>query len=380
MSTVHITLVGGQPAPVYNGIKATSPDKVIYIYSSDSRSIVDNIKSAVDIPCEDIGALDPTDPVKIYAAASSLAEKFINDKIILNISGGLKSWTYLFGKVFGSMANCDVIYIDQNNMLWDYTIMSGKMLEFEYDMHTMFRLYGNPIESNYTRFEDYTDDDRKALKQIEQIRLRFPKNFNDITINLSKENRHKIKNIHSGRFSDTNGNMIEWAKPRGSSTGWVRLFLRHKGRLQEFLIESPHAVSLVFFSGWFEFKVADMLSKWDKAKEICLNCKFPFRPGLEKNEVDILVNTGNKVLFVECKTQIYDTTDIDKFCSVVKNYGGVGSKALFITEAPMKDMPRQKCSDHNILTFSIGGHNLGLNPQQALEKLLDFRLGTINIK
>ena len=54
MSTVHITLVGGQPAPVYNGIKATSPDKVIYIYSSDSRSIVDNIKSAVDIPCEDI--------------------------------------------------------------------------------------------------------------------------------------------------------------------------------------------------------------------------------------------------------------------------------------------------------------------------------------
>ena len=380
MSTVHITLVGGQPAPVYNGIKATSPDKVVYIYSSDSRSVVDNIKSAVDIPCEDIGAIDPTDPAKIYAAALSLAEKFMNDKVILNISGGLKSWTYKFGKVFGSRTNCDVIYIDQNNILWDYSTMSGKKLEFEYDMHTMFRLYGNPIESNYTRFEDYTVDDRKALEQIERIRQCFPKNFNDLTVNLSKENKHKVKNIHSERFSDINGDIIEWARPSGSSPEWVRLVIRHKGRLQEFLIESAHAVSLVFFSGWFEFKVADMLSKWDKAKEICLNCRFPFRPGLEKNEVDILVNTGNKVLFVECKTQIYDTTDIDKFSSVVKNYGGVGSKALFITEAPMKDMAIQKCIDHNILTFSINSWNLGLPPQQALEKLLDLRLDTINIK
>lgn len=38
---IHITLVGGQPAPVYNGIIATQPDKVVFIYSKDSRSVVD---------------------------------------------------------------------------------------------------------------------------------------------------------------------------------------------------------------------------------------------------------------------------------------------------------------------------------------------------
>ena len=33
---VHITLVGGQPAPVYHGIKALEPEMVIYIYSDSS--------------------------------------------------------------------------------------------------------------------------------------------------------------------------------------------------------------------------------------------------------------------------------------------------------------------------------------------------------
>ena len=36
---VHITLVGGQPAPVYNGIVATRPDKVVFVYSNSEDSI-----------------------------------------------------------------------------------------------------------------------------------------------------------------------------------------------------------------------------------------------------------------------------------------------------------------------------------------------------
>lgn len=34
MTKVHITLVGGQPAPVYNGIVAMNSDKVVYILFS----------------------------------------------------------------------------------------------------------------------------------------------------------------------------------------------------------------------------------------------------------------------------------------------------------------------------------------------------------
>lgn len=36
MSKVHIALVGGQPAPVYNAIKYIKPDIIIFIHSDIS--------------------------------------------------------------------------------------------------------------------------------------------------------------------------------------------------------------------------------------------------------------------------------------------------------------------------------------------------------
>ena len=38
---VHIALVGGQPAPVYNVIKATSPDVVEMVYSDKTKDVLD---------------------------------------------------------------------------------------------------------------------------------------------------------------------------------------------------------------------------------------------------------------------------------------------------------------------------------------------------
>ena len=37
MKKIHIALVGAQPVPIYNGIRYINPDKVVYIYSEDTR-------------------------------------------------------------------------------------------------------------------------------------------------------------------------------------------------------------------------------------------------------------------------------------------------------------------------------------------------------
>ena len=73
-------------------------------------------------------------------------------------------------------------------------------------------------------------------------------------------------------------------------------------------------------------------------------------------------------------------TDIDKFNSVVKTYGGTGSKALFVTQNPMNDMSQQKCMDHKILTFALDEPHLGMDNDKALARLLDAQLYNINIK
>ena len=377
MAKVHITLVGGQRMPVYNGIAATQPDKVVFIYSNSTKSDVEALRKVIACNIEEQPPLDPTNPILILERAKSLADRFANDEITLNISGGLKSWSHLFARVFDSMPNVTVLYIDQNNKLWNYRTMS-KQMTVGFDMDAHFRMLGNPLE-HYTPFTQYTEEDKKSMDILIAARKYNCGSFNKLTTIMSKEWENKL-NQKTGELSLSEKEYIEWEKP-----DFVRLALNTKKRgIQEFQIESPNAVAMAFHTGWFEYKVARMLSHWWYAKEIRLNCIFPPQNAkttqFPKNEIDIIVNTGTKILFVECKTQINQSTDIDKFRTAVKNYGGLGSKALFVTDNVMTDMQKEKCRESGIIIFSLQDTAVGSNKEQALFGLLEKELFNINTK
>lgn len=381
MSKIHITLVGGQPAPVYHGIMSTKPDLVVYIYSKDTDS-----KQAFNILKKEVGTkwlgykLDPTDPVLIKNLAERLANKFKNDEeITINISGGLKSWSYWFGVVFEKISNATIIYIDQNNKLWNYRTMEASS-NIEFDMHTLFRLYRNPL-TNYTPYTDYTDADFSAVTLIEECRAFNHQDFNRLLTVLNKISQTKLRTQDCGEFHLTDSqSYVKWERNRCMRNSNVIIHIHNNESSITKEFTSPHAIDLAFFAGWFECKIAHILSRWNKAKEICMNCHFPFKPGFDKNEVDIIINTGNKILFVECKTQINKTTDIDKFRSVIKAYGGTASKGLFITDASMYDLAKAKCDEHNILTFSLQDNHGNMSYEEALITLLDTELDKINAR
>ena len=379
MSRIHIALVGGQPAPVYHGIVAIKPDKVIYIYSENTHGGVKKLDAEIKIPAEYI-ELDVTLPNKIKKCAEDLAEKYKEDEVTVNISSGLKSWSHWFGVIFDKYPNAAVVYMDQNNVLWNYKTMQSSQ-DFEFDMHTHFRLYGNSIEDNYKKFSEYTEKDFEALQVIEKAR-RFDVNiFNDLLSLLDKKKQNTLKTSKFGKFEHPSDSFVEWERATNEQDGFIRIFINKKnGKREEFKCESPNVVDMAFNSGWFEYKVASLLSKWKRCKELCMNCRFPFNPQVDKNETDIIINTGSKVLFVECKTQIKNTTDIDKFRSVIKGYGGMGSKGLFITDAPMTNVAREKCNEHGILAFSLQDDYPGMSLEKALFLLLDTQLYNINTK
>ena len=381
MAKIHITLVGGQPAPVYHGIVATKPDRIVFVYSDESREVVEALKREIDIPVEEQQPLDPTNPVEILRRAETLVKKYENDEVTVNISSGLKSWSHLFGVTFDKQPNAAVVYMDQNNILWNYRTMQP-LSDFEFDMRTLFRLYGNSLENNYKKLSDYTEEDDRAVYKIEEIRLFNTKSFNSLVALLDSKKQNQLKTCSIGSFKDKE-NYVEWIRKNSVKENdkvILSLFHERKGK-KSWDIVSPNAISLVFNSGWFEYKVAKLLSSWEKAKEVCLNCRFPFKRDLDKNEIDIIVNTGTKLLFVECKTQIAKTTDIDKFRSVVKTYGGTGSKGLFVTKEKLSDVARAKCIENAILSFSFkDAENWNLQPEKALALLLDNELFNINAK
>ena len=382
MSKVHITLVGGQPAPVYHGIVATQPDYVFYVCSksADSKRAQKVLKKVLkNIPCS-CYFLDPTDPVIIKAFAESLAEKFKDDEVTINISGGLKSWTYWFSIVFENQQNAAIIYMDQNNVLWNYRTMESSA-DFEFDMHTLFRLYRNPLD-NYTLFSEYTEDDFNAISPIESCRVFNYNDFNKLTTVVPKPVQKKIRtNAVGEQHLLGSKSYVAWKKDLSDGLQSVELCIYNgEENCVKEIIKAPHAVELVFFAGWFECKVAKLLSSWSHARKIYMNCHFPFKEGIDKNEVDIIIDTGTKILFVECKTQIHDTTAIEKFRSVIKGYGGTASKGLFVTDAKMTEIALAKCKEHGILTFSIQDDHEGSSVEEAIIALLDAELYNINAR
>lgn len=372
---IHIALLGGQPMPVYLGIKYANAQKLLLVHSNSSLHLAERIRAEFDSSVEFI-EIDPVDISKIESATKKLCEKYKDCEISVNISGGTKPWAYFFSLIFGQLPNATLFYVDQNCYVWNLKTKEKKYINF--DIEAQFRLLGNPLEK-YTNFSEYTDGDFACIKQIEKAREINHKDFNSLLSvfpNNEKESwKKRLKNQAEDKFVLQSGSFVEFTKPN-----LVSICIMHKKRgpvIQQ--VKSPHAVQLCFNTNWFEVKVGKILIKWKRTKAIYHNCIFPYK-NLDKNEVDLVVNTGNKLLFVECKTQINQITDIDKFHTVVRNYGGQGSKGLFVTDAKFSDMALQKCSDLGIISFSLSDANLNMDSATALYLKLESELFNINPK
>lgn len=369
---VHITLVGKQIQPIYRTINALSPDYVVYIYSSESKEEVKGIKKFLktEVDCEEV-EMSPTDPFIINKKAEELAVRFAYDDVTVNISGGLKSWSYFFGLVFSRQENFAVLYIDQNNILYNYSTFESEQIQSDDIINEI------PIAS-YVDFNTYTPEDKDVALKIQNLRRFDHTIFKEITITIPN-NEKTVTKGKTGiiRSIKSPSSYVTWEKANEDNPNTKITFCIEKkdGRKLEVTLLSPHAFDLLFYTGWFEYKIAYMLSRWKKAKRVLMNCRFKTNENKEKNEVDIIVDAGEKAIFVECKTQISKSTDIDKFNSVVKNYGGTASKGVFITEAKMEAGDIEKCNDHKLLHFSL---MTSTNALSDLHDLLNTKIYNIN--
>jgi len=376
MSKVHIALVGGQPAPVYYGVFQIEPDYVILVASEQSSKEAKRLKDLLQRNsfCAEIVHLDPTNLKDIYACCEKLVDTYKDDIISLNLIGGTKNWALSFFDCFSRISNCSIFLFDQNNRMWDLKSKDFEDFYSEVDIDEYLELYGNP-SCTYTPFSEYDENDFDAIKDIEATWRLNKSAFTTIASLLDEENKanwkESLENDNHGLFELSN-NQIYWRKPN-----YVKFVLYDKfGKRHEREVTSPNAVKLTFNTHWFELKVARILSKWPKAKDIRLNCVFPLKENSDKefkNEIDIIINAGSKLVFVECKTSIYHGTDIDKFRTVVKNYGGNGTKNIVVTQSPLGESPLKKCDESNILHFSLNG-----SKPESLLNLLDKHLPTIN--
>lgn len=217
----------------------------------------------------------------------------------------------------------------------------------------------------------YGEKDVSILTEIKRCRKKYPKIFNNLTIPKRGIQKRYQNNKLDTIVDDQSQSEISW-DIRGPEQKVKLTFINRLGNTDVVTFQSPHAFDMVVSSGWFEYEIAKCLELWTEAKDIWLNSVFPYRNNTPKNEIDIIVNVGYKLLFVECKTKIFDYTDIDKFRSAVKNYGGLSSKAIFISLESMDAKTIEKCETNGIDYFSLDG-----KPAVEMKKALFAKLNTI---
>lgn len=319
---VHITLVGKQTLPVFIPTLNYAPDKVYLICSKETEEPAKVIQEKLcqlrkDQLIVKILFFDPVNIKKIKKGIRKLCEELsLEDNVSVNISGGTKTWSVVFYQMFCSRKNTICFYHDQNGFLWDFkTEKAVETSTSNVSFNDLCELHNIEIESA-TNILEYNDEDDDCLEQIREMYDANSYDFCNLT-NTMYETDSNYEKLDDGssieRDSQKRNYTIELA-----------------GYYTE--LQSPHLPYLLFNTGWFEYLVARFLSKWEQQKEILLNVKFKLREtGVEINEVDIVVRTEKKYLFVECKTSAFSPSDVDKFNDVAKNYGGIATKRIFVT-------------------------------------------------
>ena len=384
---IHISLVGGQTLPVYVPLandNTVSYDIIYLIYSKRTKGNAELVRDRVNelnsrarqIELLEFEAVNIN---QINNDIASLKSKIADeDEVWLNVSGGTKPWSILFYQAFANREHTVCLYLDQNGYLWNMKEgQSRETTTHNVGFRVLFSLH--QINATYTEFEAYTKEDSECLDNLLELRERIgSKLFYQLTEKVDskdiiRDGGWTLKKINNKCYSFSDG-------------------------YDEEKFMAPHIKDMLSNTGWFEYQSARLLSQWSQTKNIIMNVLFRGRGTREEgNEVDIIVRTEKKYLFVECKTFVAKPTDIDKFREVSGQNGGIAVKRLLmINYKPRKPYGRQneeaekrwnihqivqeKCQRYNIPIFVMSEINKDEDSRRRFFQELDNYMAELNEK
>jgi len=157
------------------------------------------------------------------------------------------------------------------------------------------------------------------------------------------------------------------------------------------ILDLPYPDALMqFFEGrWWETLVTNAIYEWNcnsvYSNEIWTNVKFSTQETSspqyqDKNEIDILVNLGTRMLFIECKSGNVKQSDVYKIAQVRNTYGGDISKSVLVSYYPLNPDILEKCRDSHIYVFAPSRrYNTLSNHLKGLGKFLSQVITKLNV-
>ena len=362
MAKIQITLLGKEVLPVYYPIMQLQPDKVYLIGTPEVESVAANLTATLD-NIEFVFKKVPAFDVKeTHRLCEEIHGNHPDDEFSYNITGGTKMMAIgAFISALNHKENVKAYYTDGKKLI-DLSDFSEGDLKNNVDTKTFFKLHGQKLKSYvpYT-FDKTTYDSSKAIKDFMQENESCFKTLRKYYDQYSKSN-------HTAPLYYDNGHVR--CVQDGESLEV------EKDGITILSITAPDPVELLLEGRWWETLVAAAISRWSEGREIWTSVVFqPLKDKddtKDKNEVDILVNVGNTLLFVECKSGSFNQDNVYKLNSVRKTYGGERSKAAIISFYPYDKALDEKAKENNvdiILSGKYGMSNIGKRLSTLLETI-----------
>lgn len=362
----QISLVGGQLIPVYVGIKEFNPDKVHFIVSDESIGSLSVLKpllgstKLVEYKC------NPFD----FFAIKSICEKIISkltaeDSITFNLTGGTKIMVLACQAIIHEKS-LNGFYINQDYSLLELPSYNKKQVSSQLSIQEFFDLSDHHLFSS-NKLEDFTKEDSAMASAIETF--------------ASNDRRYSAITSHIRKKYDNNNLPIpvkgKESLPNNIDFSWDSNIITVNSKGKVILnLKSKHIIELFFNAAWWELLIAKEISNWGGLKEMLINCVLPFKTDKlsRKNEIDILISTGKRLIFVECKSGNVRQEDINKMKVIKQTYGGVISKSILISRFLPSATILEKCKELDIDVFYTHAFlNKQTNPlSKLISKLNDI--------
>lgn len=351
MKKILISLVSKEVFPAYYSISEFNPDIVYLIGTKETYSGMNRIKNVAqnercEVKTNIVSAYDIEGCAKM---CDQIHEKNGADcEYIYNLTLGTKLMA--FGAMDSAQRhNAKMIYTTPAECI-DISRLSRTPLSCKISFEEMFKLQGQILKE----YEVYKYDEARTecAKGIKRFITKHPNAYKVI----AREYRnHSLSN----NFSNTR---LHYSYHDGITR------IEFDG--EEVLYSDEEDITMMLFEGrWWEALVADATAKWADGKyEIWTGVKFepknkaiiPNRDESKdiKNEIDVLVNLGTTMLFIECKSGDITQDNISKLNTVRQTYGSYQSKAVIISLHKVRPELFEKAKENNIDIFQTNNGDL----------------------
>ena len=265
-------------------------------------------------------------------------------EFLYNITGGTKIMA-LGAYRIAINNNASIIYTNSKEYI-DLNTYETKLLSCHLSNEAIFKLQGQELKS-YTKWDN--------SKEHENI--------------ISSRNIRTFIISHYYEYKELSDHFRQNPIIPDSYQSRSLSYLFRDGQLQiekegEVILSiyNPNAKDLLFRGRWWECLVAEAISNWSNGQyEIWHSVVFESvnssnliqqNAPLIKNEVDILINIGNTIIFVECKSGALTQNEVFKMDYVKKTYGSDKSKSVLITFRPLYKDIMEKTIESRISVIS----------------------------